>query len=483
MKIKALIILSAFLLVAKLGMSQRTGVNTTTPATTLHVVPFGGDEPAKFDGLISYSPGDTNLLVVDPANGIVRYMSIGAISNLIRYDSRRIVNIVSGRTDSLFTQSSFIDSLTSVIYRNGDTLTQNSEFMDTMYYNIMTDLMNDTNFINGMNDSIDDQNLIGMDLQGTTITTHIEDGSSASTNLIGLASDTSFTNTLATDSNFVSVLGTNSNFTTILGTDSTFLDVLSQDTTLANGIADSLLTDETFITAMNDSIDDQNLDSIKLQGTVITAHIEDGNAASANLVGLASNDEFIDSLLATKRFYQGTMIGDVKYGLQPMDHRGWIKLDGRSVDSLTPAQKLAAISLGFDSLLPNATGTYLSQNGDSMASISGSNTTVISQANLPNVTFNGTTNVAGNHSHGNNTNNSNGGRGLVRVSSGGNNTSTNNDSSPGEPNVVTRPDRLQIYSSGNHSHTVTVSSGGSATPMNTAPRTMSSTMFIYLGVH
>jgi hypothetical protein len=41
---------------------------------------------------------------------------------------------------------------------------------------------------------------------------------------------------------------------------------------------------------------------------------------------------------------------------------------------------------------------------------------------------------------------------------------------------------VTVNSSGDHTHSVSVSSGGSATPVNIAPRSMTVNMFIYLGL-
>lgn len=91
--------------------------------------------------------------------------------------------------------------------------------------------------------------------------------------------------------------------------------------------------------------------------------------------------------------------GDVKSGVQAADHAGWVLLDGRSISTLSSSQQAIANSLGFSGTLPNANNAFLVQNGTSIGSISGSNTTTLSQANLPNVNFNGTAASAGSHSH------------------------------------------------------------------------------------
>ncbi|WP_339700770.1 hypothetical protein [uncultured Marixanthomonas sp.] len=78
--------------------------------------------------------------------------------------------------------------------------------------------------------------------------------------------------------------------------------------------------------------------------------------------------------------------GDVKQGFQGVDHNGWVKLDGRNISSLTATQQAQATALGFTGTLPNATNSYLSQNGTALGSISSSNQKTIAQEQLPDIT-------------------------------------------------------------------------------------------------
>jgi hypothetical protein len=229
--------------------------------------------------------------------------------------------------------------------------------------------------------------------------------------------------------------------------------------------------------------------------------------------------------------------GDMKSGFQAADHAGWIKLDGRAISTLTANQQAAAVALGFTTNLPDATTAYPVQNTGTLGSVVGANTTTLTQANLPNVNFtgtaasngahahntdpaavnssyngdhahSGTTSTNGFHSHGSNAGGGQGGLGLVY--SNGYNTVTQTDNSNGELNVWTNPYGLAIYGDGNHNHTfgtstngghthtvdipsttsttegahthaVSVASGGSATPINIAPKSLIVNMFVYLG--
>lgn len=78
-------------------------------------------------------------------------------------------------------------------------------------------------------------------------------------------------------------------------------------------------------------------------------------------------------------------IGDIKTGIQTIDHNGWVKLDGRATNTLTTNQQTQAGNLGLTVSLPNATNTQLTQNGSALGSVSGSNTKTINQNQLPNV--------------------------------------------------------------------------------------------------
>lgn len=185
-------------------------------------------------------------------------------------------------------------------------------------------------------------------------------------------------------------------------------------------------------------------------------------------------------------------IGDVKSGLQTIDHSGWVRLDGRSFSDLTPSQQAAASDLGLSGNLPNAADAYLVQNGGSMGAISGANTTTLTQANLPNVNFAGTAVSAGSHSHSGTTstagahNHSPQGDGtFVKTGFEGSSASVAGGTSfTRAATTTTNGDHSHSFntsSSGSHSHAVTVSSGGSGTPINIAPMSLTVNMFIYLG--
>lgn len=234
--------------------------------------------------------------------------------------------------------------------------------------------------------------------------------------------------------------------------------------------------------------------------------------------------------------------GDVKSGVQNADHGGWILLDGRAITSLSSTQQAIASSLGFSGTLPNANNAFLVQNGTSIGSISGSNTTTLTQANLPNVNFTGTAASAGAHAHtvdpasvssstngnhahdtdpasvstttngdhahsiGRRLNSDNGAfdpgdthagensaattdrtwNNWFNTTTNGNHThtvdvpSTTSTSNGNHAHTVDVPSTTST-TDGNHIHIVSVASGGTATAINIAPRSLSINMFIYLG--
>lgn len=181
--------------------------------------------------------------------------------------------------------------------------------------------------------------------------------------------------------------------------------------------------------------------------------------------------------------------GDVKSGFQSADHSGWIKLDGRAVSSLSTAQRSAAATLGFSANLPNAASAYLTQSGGAMGSLSGSNTLSLTQGNLPSVNFTGTSGSGGSHTHDVDP-------GLAYTSTNGNHqhyTSFNNDdyNGMGGGNQSLEDDggvwsnrytswagdhyhsidipNTRSTTADNHTHLLSISSGGSGTALTISP--------------
>lgn len=168
-------------------------------------------------------------------------------------------------------------------------------------------------------------------------------------------------------------------------------------------------------------------------------------------------------------------IGDIKTGLQTTDHNGWVLLNGRNTSTLSANQQLRATALGFTSVLPNANNSVLMQNGNTLGGVSGSNTITIAQENLPDVTFLGSAIANGSHSHSYYTTNNNGGSDQQGYPSNNHHRAfRTTDRGP-------RTERGEILNDGSHVHLVVVSSGGSNTPIQHLPQSISVNMFLYLG--
>lgn len=195
--------------------------------------------------------------------------------------------------------------------------------------------------------------------------------------------------------------------------------------------------------------------------------------------------------------------GDVKTGIQASDHDGWLKLDGRTISGLSATQRAVALSLlgSTATLLPNATEAYAVQKSGTLGSVSGSNTVSITQANLPLVSFTGSaasngshshnvdplmayTNTTGNHQHFTSFNNDDyngGGGGNQSLEDDGGGWSNRYTSWAGDHYHSVDIPNTASTTNGDHGHNVTVSSGGSGTALNIAPKSLIVNMFIYLG--
>jgi hypothetical protein len=173
--------------------------------------------------------------------------------------------------------------------------------------------------------------------------------------------------------------------------------------------------------------------------------------------------------------------GDIKTGMQANDHNGWVRLNGRLKSSLSATQQAQATLLGIGTTLPNATNAFLVQNGTALGSVSGSNSKTITQANLPSYNLpTATTNATGSHTHWisaaamDDRNFSNQGANQQDFglwADAGSYSSSDSNKSIGR----------NTLSAGSHSHTVTVSSGGSGAAFDITPQSLSVNTFIYLG--
>ncbi|MCL9805668.1 hypothetical protein NAT51_09045 [Flavobacterium amniphilum] len=179
-----------------------------------------------------------------------------------------------------------------------------------------------------------------------------------------------------------------------------------------------------------------------------------------------------------------TGIGDVKQSILTQDHNGWYLLNGRTVASLPVNAAANALLVGFATNLPDATDCFLKGKSglESLSATGGNNSRALTQANLPNVTFNGTAASAGGHTHDYDdkyhgvTENLNIVTGLLGILSGVVLNILNND--VGSPTVTSTSATSTV--NGSHNHTSSVSTGGSSAVLPTASHMVTNT-FVYLG--
>ncbi|MGG5210208.1 hypothetical protein ACQWU4_14890 [Chryseobacterium sp. MIQD13] len=159
-------------------------------------------------------------------------------------------------------------------------------------------------------------------------------------------------------------------------------------------------------------------------------------------------------------------IGDVYYSFATADHQGWYKLDGRSLTSLPAVAQANASKLAIVSTLPDTTDRYLKQRGASaMLSANGAQTFTLTQSNLPNITYSGTTTTDGSHTH-------------TYVDRG----DKPYDHLIGTAQYASSATSVQTTNAtGAHIHAVQVSSGGSNTAVTVEPKNLAANAFIYLG--
>lgn len=161
-------------------------------------------------------------------------------------------------------------------------------------------------------------------------------------------------------------------------------------------------------------------------------------------------------------------IGDVKQSAVPIDHDGWYALDGRAVSSLSASAQQNAAILGISGYLPDAADATPKgkASGEDFGDLGGETSFVIEQDNLPDITYEGTTSVAGAHSH----SYVNRGGGLYNFTAG----------AVGGLRFETGATRF-TGSAGAHAHILSVPTGGSGIPIDFRPKYIAVQTFIYLG--
>ncbi|WP_048505896.1 hypothetical protein [Chryseobacterium angstadtii] len=193
------------------------------------------------------------------------------------------------------------------------------------------------------------------------------------------------------------------------------------------------------------------------------------NTTTTVLTGVTPGFYYNDGTSWNRLEVQLPNIGDIKYSSIPGDQNGWYLLDGRAISTLPAAVQTRATSLGFSTTLPNSTDRYLkSKSGaETLGATGGSTSVAITQANLPNVTYNATTTSDGAHTHSYNDRASGT---TISVEGGSNRTVVDNDFTTSTTS-----------SAGAHAHTFSVSTGGTNTAVSLQPKYLSAYIFVYLG--
>lgn len=224
-----------------------------------------------------------------------------------------------------------------------------------------------------------------------------------------------------------------------------------------NGQSLQFDADKLYISAVSQQIgigEDTPLSTVDVNGTIRVRNLTGGNVVALPDGTLAIGPK--------------TAYGTIKESLRTDDHNGWYKLDGRAINTLPVIAQTNAASIGLAGNLVDASSRLMRQG--TPFTTSGSNTITLTQANLPSYNMTGTTNTAGAHTHGKTYS----GHVMTYVAAG--NATILQTAGPiaGTSNVPTTTD-------GAHTHTASVSAGGSATPLNVMPLSISYTYFIYLG--
>ena len=212
--------------------------------------------------------------------------------------------------------------------------------------------------------------------------------------------------------------------------------------------------------------------SSHIQGMIVYNINENGTSTNRVVEGLYYNDG-MKWILFVPNFIK---IGDIKHSFATSDHDGWYLLDGRSTSSLPLTAQTNATTFGLGMNLIDASDRFLkaTDGSETIGSFTGNDTFMITQPNLPNVDFSGTTNSSGSHTH--NVDSYLGIQVIGLLSTSALTLFTTQQVSKDE--TITTVDNTQL--SGDHSHNITVNSGGTSTPVNRVPSYLTTNIFIYL---
>lgn len=177
----------------------------------------------------------------------------------------------------------------------------------------------------------------------------------------------------------------------------------------------------------------------------------------------------------------GFIYGDIKTGFQTIDHEGWYLLDGRLISSLPTNIQNRAVNLGFVNSIPDARGKFLKATSDpnAVSQSGGSDTVSLSQANLPNYNYTGSSSSDNaSHSHVMTPDVYQ----LTSSSPGGLLVDLFPQDGTGGNNRFNHTETAGTSTSGSHFHSFSIANaGGSGTAINITPEYILTNTFIYLG--
>lgn len=163
-------------------------------------------------------------------------------------------------------------------------------------------------------------------------------------------------------------------------------------------------------------------------------------------------------------------IGDVKDSYSTSDHDGWYLLDGRNISTLSASAQAAALSLNFNTTLPDFSGSYAkAAKNESLGAVGGNIFYTLIKENMPNFDLSGVTSANGNHAH-TATDRTPFGTGPIW-----------GHATDGTVNWYQTTTRT-TSSNGNHSHTLSLNSNGSGQAFGLTPAFIAVNTFVYLGL-
>lgn len=170
-------------------------------------------------------------------------------------------------------------------------------------------------------------------------------------------------------------------------------------------------------------------------------------------------------------------IGELKHSFASADHNGWYLLNGRSIATLSPTTQARAATIGIAANLPDATDRFLKAKtvSETLGTLGGNQSFSITQNNLPNVNFAGTTNTTGSHNHNVDSYLGTESIGLLSTTL----LTLFITEAVAKETMTTLARKTQT--TGAHTHSVSFNSGGTNTPVDRTPNYLATNIFIYLG--